>query len=90
MHGTVARFAGAYRPSCPVYAITPSETIVRSLAANFAINARVLAGWNGEYDEKLVFRAINEAGITKGSKVVVVMDIESEGRAIPTIQVVTA
>jgi len=89
-HGTVARFAGAYRPGKMVHVIVPSEKVVRSLAANFAIYARVLDGWKGEYDEKLVSRAVLEAGIEKGKRVVVVMDIESNNHAIPTIQVVTA
>ncbi|MFT5873020.1 MAG: pyruvate kinase [Clostridium sp.] len=75
--GNTARKVSAYRPECPVIAVTPYESVARSLALNWGVYAICAA--KVESTDELIEKSVNialEAGyVEKGDLVVMAAGI---------------
>jgi pyruvate kinase len=75
--GNTARKVSAYRPECPVIAVTPYESVARSLALNWGVIAMCSAKVEStdELIEKSVSIALQAGYVEKGDLVVIAAGI---------------
>eukprot|EP00931_Biecheleriopsis_adriatica_P042145 TRINITY_DN2401_c0_g2_i1.p1 TRINITY_DN2401_c0_g2~~TRINITY_DN2401_c0_g2_i1.p1 ORF type:complete len:513 (-),score=149.21 TRINITY_DN2401_c0_g2_i1:254-1792(-) len=77
--GSTARIIAKYRPSCPILAITASETTVRQLGANRGVIPMLTASFQGT--DSVITKALNRAkeqGMVKSGDVVVAVHGQKE------------
>ncbi|MDD2565895.1 MAG: pyruvate kinase [Candidatus Gracilibacteria bacterium] len=90
--GRLARLAASYRPKKPVYSFSGDFHSVQHMNILFGVEPFLLNSWSESSKENVtssISLLLEKGKLTRESKVIVITDIQKDGKEIPAIEIIT-